>query len=439
MAPDKPKPKLEIIAEKCIACARCEAVCPFDAIHIEGDVAVIDYDKCTICGKCVPECPVECLYIEGLPEKAAQRMAERIRQKREEEKAARREALAEFAGVWVFVEQTGGAVHPVSWELLGCGRQLADALKGELCAVALGSGMGRVAQEAAHYGADRVYMIDDPVLATYRTTPYAKACIDLIREYRPEIVLIGATNVGRDLAGAVATQLHTGLTADCTGLDIEQDTGLLRQTRPAFGGNIMATILTRNHRPQMATVRPRVMDALPPDPARTAEVIVGTLGLTEDDVSAKVVAFTPDADLEKPNLQFAEVIVSGGRGLGGPEGFELLKELADALGGVVGASRGAVDAGWISHDYQVGQTGQTVRPRIYIACGISGAIQHRVGMQTSDLIVAINTDPDAPIFQIADYGVVGDLYRVVPEMATMAGERHVKELLRWVAVEQAGS
>jgi electron transfer flavoprotein alpha subunit len=435
---DKPKPKLKIVSEKCIACGRCEAVCPFDAIHVEGDVAVIDYEKCTICGKCVPECPVECLYIEGLPEKAAQRMAERVRRKREEEKAARREALAEFRGVWVFVEQTAGSVHPVSWELLGCGRQLADGLRGELCAVALGSGIGKIAREAAHYGADRVYMVDDPVLATYRTTPYAKVCIDLIREYKPEIVLIGATNVGRDLAGAVATQLHTGLTADCTGLDIEEETGLLRQTRPAFGGNIMATILTRNHRPQMATVRPRVMDALTPDPDRTAEVVVGTLGLTEDDVTIKVVGFTPDADLDKPNLQFAEVIVSGGRGLGGPEGFELLRELADTLGGVVGASRAAVDSGWISHDYQIGQTGQTVRPRIYIACGISGAIQHRVGMQTSDLIVAINSDPSAPIFQIVDYGVVGDLYRIVPEMVRIARERHLKELLRWVAVEQTG-
>jgi len=242
-------------------------------------------------------------------------------------------------------------------------------------------------------------------------------------------MLVGATTLGRDLAGAIATDLRTGLTADCTGLDIDELTRELRQTRPAFGGNIMATILTREHRPQMATVRPRVMEALPRDESRTAEVIHEALGIGEDAVKVKVVQFRPDADLDKPNLTYADVIVTGGRGLGGASGFELIKELADALGGVVGASRAAVDAGWISHDHQVGQTGTTVRPRLYVACGVSGAIQHRVGMQTSDTIVAINIDPDAPIFQIADYGIVGDLYQVIPEFIRLARERNLKELL----------
>jgi len=421
------KPKLRIIPEKCIACGACEAVCPFDAIHVEGDVAVIDYDKCTVCRKCVPECPTSCLYIEGLSEAAQKKLDAAVRKKREE---ARQEGLRDYQGVWVFVEQTGGAAHPVSWELLGCGRRLAETLGCELSALVLGSGVEHLARQAAAYGADKVYIIDDPVVKTYRTAPYTRACVNLIHKYKPEIMLIGATPLGRDLAGAVATHIGTGLTADCTGLDIEEGSNLLLQTRPAFGGNIMATILTRQHRPQMATVRPRVMDALIPDETRTAQVVTETLNLAEDDVPTKILGFTPDAQSDRPNLPYADVIVSGGRGLGGPKGFELLQELADALGGVVGASRGTVDAGWISQDHQVGQTGATVRPKLYIACGISGAVQHRVGMQTSDVIVAINTDPQAPIFQLADYGVVGDLYEIVPELINAARERNLKEILQ---------
>lgn len=421
------KPKLKIIPEKCIACGACEAVCPFDAIHVEGDVAVIDYDKCTVCRKCVPECPTSCLYIEGLSEAAQKRLDAAVQKRRAE---ARQEGLQEYRGVWVFVEQTGGTAHPVSWELLGCGRRLAEKLGCELSALVLGSGVEPLVRQAAAYGADMVYLIDDPIIETYRTTPYTRACISLIRKYKPEIMLIGATPLGRDLAGAVATHIGTGLTADCTGLDIQDGSNLLLQTRPAFGGNIMATILTRKHRPQMATVRPRVMDALIPDENRTAQVVTETLNLAEEDVPLKILGFTPDAQLDRPHLPYADVIVSGGRGLGGPKGFELLQELADVLGGVVGASRGAVDAGWISNDHQVGQTGATVRPKLYIACGISGAVQHRVGMQTSDVIVAINIDPEAPIFRLADYGVVGDLYEIVPELIKTARERNLREILR---------
>lgn len=428
----RPPRKLLINSDQCIGCGQCEAVCPFDAIRVEDGIAVIDYDKCTGCGKCVPECPVECLRLEGLEPGAAAGVEKRLEQCEPED-----EGLLAYRGVWVFVEMAGHQAHPVSWELLGAGRGLANALEVELAAVVLGHDVRDVPAQAISYGADRVYIMDHPELALYRTAPFARGCIGLVRKYRPEIMLVGATSVGRDLAGAVATQLQTGLTADCTGLEIEEGTRLLLQTRPAFGGNIMATIRTAHHRPQMATVRPRVMEAAAPDLSRTGEIITETLQLEPEDLRVQVAGFKSADEMDKPDLQFAEVIVSGGRGLGGPAGFDLLRELAEALGGTVGASRGAVDAGWISHDYQVGQTGQTVRPRLYVACGISGAIQHRVGMQTSDLIVAINSDPNAPIFQVADYGVVGDIYQVVPEMTRLAQERHLKGLFRWLAAEQA--
>ncbi len=419
MAKDK-KPKLVIEPKKCIACELCVAECPFDAIHMEGDVAVIDYDKCKVCRKCIPICPTNCLSVEGDEEAAPAEAAK---------KAEVTGKVGEYSGVWVFAEQDGGEVHPVSWELLGRGRTLADTLGCELAAMVLGEDVEDVAIEAGYYGADQAYVIDNPVLQAYRTSPYAAACLSLISKYKPEIVLVGATTLGRDLAGAIATQLGTGLTADCTGLEIDEATGLLKQTRPAFGGSIMATILTREERPQMSTVRRRVMEALPRYESRQIEIISEDLALTEEDVLTKIIGFQADSDLDAPNLQYAEIICSGGRGLGSRAGFELMQQLADALGGGMGASRATVDAGWISHDHQVGQTGSTVRPRLYIACGISGAIQHLVGMESSDTIVAINTDPDAPIFQIADYGIVGDLYQVVPELIRLAKERNLKERL----------
>ena len=421
----KPKRKLQIIAGQCIACGVCEGECPFDAIHIEGDVAVIDYELCTGCGKCTKVCPTDCLYFEG--EEEAEEAAEP--EAAEEVAPELAAGLTQYQGVWIYIEQSDGQVHPVSWELLGKGRELADALDCELAAMVLGENVDGVVIQAGHYGADKAYVIDDPLLAHYRTYPFTEGCLELIRQYKPAIVLIGATTLGRDLAGAIATDLHTGLTADCTGLEIDAHSGLLRQTRPAFGGNIMATILCREHRPQMATVRPRVMEALAPDETRQVEIVRETLEVSEEDIGVAVEEFRPDADLDKPNLQYAEIICAGGRGLGNPRGFELMEELAEALGGVVGASRATVDAGWISHDYQVGQTGLTVRPRLYIAAGISGAIQHRVGMQTADTIIAINSDPEANIFQIADFGIVGDLYEVVPELIKQAKAGNLKEKL----------
>jgi len=464
----KPRGKLKLIREKCIGCQLCEGACPVDAIHVVDGVAQIDYEKCIACGKCVPVCPTECLILEppsaeelaaweaakaaeaqakaeepgptpraevarevGPPAAAPTPPSEEADWEAEERRRQQElaERLATYRGVWVWVEQHQGEAHPVSWELLGKATELAAARRQEVGAVLLGHNVEHLATDAAEYGADVVYLIDDPVLADYRTDPYTHGIVTLIRKYKPEIMLMGATTTGRDLAGSVATEVGTGLTADCTGLDIDELTGLLRQTRPAFGGNIMATILTREHRPQMATVRPRVMRALPRQEGRQARIVREQLGLTEEQVRTKIRKWLPDDESELVNLQYAEVIVSGGRGLGGPEGFKLLEELAEVLGGVVGASRGAVDAGWIDHAHQVGQTGTTVRPRLYIACGISGAIQHRVGMEHSDIIVAINTDPNARIFQIADYGIVGNLYEVVPELIRQAKERNFREVL----------
>jgi len=413
---------------RCTGCTYCVGECPVDAIEMVDGVAVVDFDACIGCGKCAKVCPADCfeVKIEGGEEAAEEQAAVSAE---EAEEAALRAKLAEYSGVWVFVEQAQGHVHPVSWELLGAGHELASSLDCKLSAIVLGHETERVVAESGEYGADQAYVIDMPLLASYRTAPYATACIHLIQKYRPEIVLMGATTMGRDLAGAIATDLHTGLTADCTGLSIDEESRNLLQTRPAFGGNIMATIITRKTRPQMATVRPRVMAALAREEGRPVQAIHESMDMTEDQVATKVVEFRPDTDTEKPNLQFAEIIVSGGRGLGGPSGFELIKQLADAVGGTVGASRATVDAGWISHDHQVGQTGTTVRPKLYIACGISGAVQHLVGMEGSDIIVAINSDPEAKIFTVATYGIVGDLYKVIPELVRVAKERDLKSIL----------
>lgn len=330
-----------------------------------------------------------------------------------QEKAAA--GLSAHRGVLVFVEQRGGKPNRASWELLGEGAKLAAKLDVPLSAAVLGQDVEGVAREAIAYGADIAYLVESPVLSVYRTDAYTRALRRVILEVRPEIALLAATSLGRDLAGSVATELRTGLTADCTGLDVDVAERLLLATRPTFGGNLMATILCKKERPQMATVRPRVFDLPERNSNRTGRIERLTVDLREEDVISKVLQFIPAAE-RAVRLDEAQVIVSGGRGLGGPQGFKLLEELAQVLGGVVGASRAAVDAGWIDYSHQVGQTGQTVKPKLYIACGISGAIQHLVGMQTSDVILAINSDPNAPIFKIATYGIVGDLYQVVPAL-----------------------
>ncbi len=328
-----------------------------------------------------------------------------------------------YEGVLVIVEQRAGQAKKVSWQLLGESRRLADKMNTPLLALVMGKDVSHLAKEAIYHGADKVFLCDDPELADYRTRPYSRVCLQVIRDYKPEIVLFGATYTGRDLAGAIATHLPTGLTADCTQLDVDEDR-LLLASRPAFSEKMLATIMCKQFKPQMATARAGVFEALPRDESRQGEVIPVAVHLGTDETVTQVLEFLEQRD--RVNLEDAEIIVAGGRGLGGPQGFKVLQDLADALGGQVGASRPVVEMGWISHDHQVGQTGTTVRPRLYIAAGISGAVQHVVGMQNSEYIIAINKDPQAPIFKTANYGVVGDLYEVVPALtrAILAKKGH---------------
>ena len=322
---------------------------------------------------------------------------------------------ADYQGVFVFAQQVDGQVAGVALELLGKAHELAQVRQTRVTAVLLGHHVSGLTGELIAAGADRVLVLDRPELEVYMTEPYTWAMARIIREYRPEIVLTPATAIGRDLAPRVSSRVHTGLTADCTGLEIQEETGNLLMTRPAFGGNIMATILCPEHRPQMATVRPGVMRRLPADASRQGEVVLLDWEVPPQTRNVEILEVVK-AVSEAVDIQDAKVLVSGGRGMGGPENFKLLEQLAEVLGGTVAASRAAVDAGWIAKDRQVGQTGKTVRPNLYIACGISGAIQHLAGMEESDMIVAINKDETAPIFGVADYGIVGDALQVIPAL-----------------------
>ena len=321
---------------------------------------------------------------------------------------------AKTKDLWVFVETNeDGTAKNVGIELLTPGKMMAGKQGGALVAVVIGSGVDEAVKTANEHGADKIIVVDGPEYKHYTTDAYAIALCTLVEKYGPTSMLIGATNNGRDLGPRVSCRLHTGLTADCTALDIDEETGNVAWTRPAFGGNLMATIICPNHRPQIGTVRPGVFkksDAV----EGKAEIVKEDLHVAEDQIRTQVLEIIKDMGGENVDLEGAEIIVSGGRGVGGPEGFDTIKALADALGATVGASRAAVDAGWIAHAHQVGQTGKTVGPKLYIACGISGAIQHLAGMSGSDCIVAINKDPDAPIFDVADYGVVGNLFEVLP-------------------------
>ena len=335
------------------------------------------------------------------------------------------EHLKAYKHVWVFIEQERGQAHPVSWELMGAGRILADKLGVDLAAVVVGArneATHAVVRESFNYGADLAYLVTDDILTDYRNESYTKAMTDLVNAYKPEILLLGATILGRDLAGSVATTLLTGLTADCTELDVDAE-GSLAATRPTFGGSLLCTIFTLNYRPQMATVRPRVM----PMPERVEKpigrVIEHPLGLVEDDIVTKVLSFLPDRDSTKSNLAFADVVVAGGLGLGSPENFQLIRQLASAIGAEFGCSRPLVQKGWVSSDRQIGQTGKTIRPKLYIAAGISGAIQHRVGVEGADYIVAINTDKNAPIFDFAHVGIVTDAVRLLPALTEAFSKR----------------
>lgn len=323
--------------------------------------------------------------------------------------------IEEHRGVWVFIEQNDGKIEGVSLELLGAGRKLADKLEVPLAGILLGDGVKSLSNQVISYGADEVYVIDHPVLKDYRTESYMKGVILLAEKYKPEIFLYGATPNGKDVASAVATDLSTGLTADTTMLDVEVKSRLLEASRPAFGGNIMATILCKKHRPQMATVRPKVMKALEQDNARVGKIIEEKMDLKEEDMRTKVLKIVNDVT-KTASLADAHVIVCGGKGMGDYQNFQLLHELAATIGATVGATRDVVEAGWMPHSLQVGQTGETVTPKIYFAIGISGAIQHVVGMKNSELIIAINKDPKAPIFDVATYGIVGDALEIVPKL-----------------------
>ena len=336
-------------------------------------------------------------------------------------------ALAAYQGVWVFIEHERGQVHSVSWELLGEGRKLADKLGVELAGVVMGAPGAetrRFCEEAYQYGADLCYLVEDPVLANYRNEPYTKGLTDLVNKFQPEILLLGATTLGRDLAGSVATTLKTGLTADCTELAIDPENRSLAATRPTFGGSLLCTIVTLNYRPQMATVRPRVMAMPERDASRSGRIVEATLGMIETDIITKVLEYIPDNLSDKPQLPFADIIVAGGRGMKNPDNFALLWGLAKVLGAELGATRPVVQAGWVEAERQVGQSGKTVRPKLYIAAGISGAIQHRVGMEGSDVIIAINNDPNAPIFDFATYGIVGNAMQILPAL-TDAFRQHL--------------
>ena len=394
---------VKVIPEKCTGCETCVSACPFGAIEMRDGRAFIT-EACTMCGACVEACEF----------KAIERM---------EEAAAPASDLSAYKGVWVFAEQHKGSVATVALELLGEGRKLADKKKTKLSAIFIGHDIKDKAKELIAYGADIVYIADDPGLKDFNDDSYAAILMTLAKQHKPEIILAGATAIGRSFFPKVASALHTGLTADCTVLDIDTESGHLHQTRPAFGGNIMATIVAPNHRPQMATVRHKVMKPAPRNDSRTGDIV--EVRYTHSGNLRTRVIKTIEELSETVNICEADIIVAGGRGLGGAKNFQMIEELAKALGGAVAATRGAVDEGWIPYSHQVGQTGKTVCPKLYIACGISGAIQHVAGMQSSDVIVAINKDPDAPIFNVATYGIVGDVHEVVPIMIKKIRELRV--------------
>jgi electron transfer flavoprotein alpha subunit len=391
---------IEIDNNECLGCASCLESCPFGAIGMESDKAVI-LDNCTLCGACVASCSVNAIRLTGEERPDAEPSG--------------------WRGVWVFGEQHQGAPAGVVLELLGEGRKLADTLGVPLAAVLLGEKVAETAGRLIAGGADLVYRVDHPSLALFNDESYADIFVQLIRRYRPEIVLMGATTHGRSLAPRVASRLNTGLTADCTALAIDPEKKIILQTRPAFGGNLLATIICPDRRPQMCTVRPRVMKALPADPLKRGAVIDPEVAIPQD--TAVRVREAVRTLTEAVNLAEADIVVSAGRGIGDPKNLHIIEELADVLGGAMGASRAVVDAGWAPYSRQVGQTGKTVSPRVYFACGISGAVQHLAGMSSSDRIIAINKDPEAPIFKVAHFGIVGNVLEVVPAMTREFRER----------------
>ena len=384
---------VNVIKEKCKGCTKCIKSCPFEAITMEGKLAVIG-TACTGCGQCIEVCPF------GAVEKT------------EEEKEGK--DLSVYKGVWVFAEQRDGKLMQVAVELLGEGRKLAAAVGCELCAVLCGNGVENLADELFEYGADKVYYADAPELKQYTTDGYTKVIYEAITSYKPEIVLLGATHIGRDLGPCLAVKCNTGLTADCTKLEIDPETKGIMQTRPAFGGNLMATIICPNHRPQMATVRPGIFKAPEFDYSRSGTI---TQVVLADDVKARVEISIPAEEWgQQASIADAERLVVVGRGIGSKKNLPLMRKLADALGAELGCTRPIVEAGWLEYRHQIGQTGVSVSPKLLVSIGVSGAIQHLAGIGGAECIIAINEDPDAPIFGAAQYKVVGDAVEVVEEL-----------------------
>jgi electron transfer flavoprotein alpha subunit len=390
---------IKVLLDKCVGCGLCLKVCAYDALE-RVDKKVLINEKCTICGACVDVCKFDAIEITR--------------------RSFKGQDVTAYSGVCLFAEHRGGALSSVVPEIIGAARELKASLDRPISAILLGHEVGGLAEELIAYGVDEVWLVDDPAVGEFAEDIQADLAAKILAEKKPEIFLGGGTIMGRSLLPRVAARLLSGLTADCTELSIDENSRLLRQTRPAFGGNIMATILCENHRPQMATVRHKVMKAAEKIAGGHEGRIVDFGHLPVGEPRIEVLEFVPE-ESATVNLAEADFIVSGGRGLKDPKNFALIESLARALGGAVGASRAAVDAGWIPYSHQVGQTGKTVNPQIYVACGISGAIQHLAGMKSSDLIIAINSDPDAPIFGVAHFGIVGDLFAVVPEIVKQLG------------------
>lgn len=386
---------ITVDSELCSGCGACVASCPYGGIEVIDDKACIT-DDCNLCGACVESCTMDAIIW--------------IKEDVEVEKVD----LSQYKGVWVIAEHYNGNIHNVAYQLLGKGRELADTLNVNLTLVILGDNFDEQLEELSNYGADEIIYVKSKILKNYYSDLYTKTLTELITENKPEIVLIGATPTGRDFAPRVAKRLNAGLTADCTGLEIDPETNNLFQTRPTFGGNIMATIRTPNSRPQMSTVRPGTFKK-PEATKKKVNIRTIDYDYSEKDSVTKIVKVI-NREKNKVNLEDAEIIVAGGRGVGKKENFKIIEDLANAIGAEIGGSRVTVELNWIPQDQQVGQTGKTVTPKLYIACGISGAIQHLVGMENSDIIVAINKDPNASIFNVAHYGIVGDLHKVIPAL-----------------------
>ncbi len=386
---------LTIDIEKCIGCGECESACTFAAIEVKDDKAVVDLDTCTMCGTCVDACPEEAITLE------------------KDEPEAAGVDIDQWRGVWVAAEYRFGQIAPVTFELLGKGRQIANDLEVELTAVLMGSGVKDRARELIERGADRVLVVDHPELESFRDEVYANVLAGLAMRERPEVILAGATAMGRSYIPQVATMLETGLTADCTELTVRSEDRALLQTRPAFGGNLLATIVCPAHRPQMSTVRPHVLKALEPDASRQGEIVEVTPAEQELRARVRVIESVME-ESEGPGLADSEIVVAAGRGMENEKNMDLIHELASLLDAGVGASRAVTDAEWLPHRAQIGQTGVTISPKLYMGFGISGAIQHVVGIQGSDIIVAVNKDPEAPIFDLATYGIVGDVKEILP-------------------------